>query len=43
MVSSYNSIDLEDMKMMIATYLMDIDEMNNSNSRMMISSNDTIN
>lgn len=43
MVSSYNNVDAEDMKLMIASYLMDIDEMNNSNSRMMINANDTIN
>jgi uncharacterized protein Smg (DUF494 family) len=42
MVSSYGNVDLEDMKLMIASYLMDIDEMNNSNSRMMINANDTI-
>lgn len=43
MVSSYNSIDLEDMKMMIASYLLDLEDMNNTHSRMMINTNDTIN
>jgi Smg protein len=42
MVSSYNKVDLPDMKLMIASYLLDIDEMNNSNSRMMINANDTV-
>jgi hypothetical protein len=30
------------MKMIIATYLLDIEEMNDTNSRMMINTNDTI-
>lgn len=42
MVSSYSSVDLQDMKLMIASYLLDIDDMNNSNSRMMINTNDTV-
>ena len=42
MVSSYSRIDLPDMKLMIASYLLDIDDMNNSNSRMMINTDDTI-
>jgi uncharacterized protein Smg (DUF494 family) len=42
MVSSYNKVDLQDMKMMIASYLLDIEEMNDSNRRMMINTNDTI-
>jgi uncharacterized protein Smg (DUF494 family) len=42
MVSSFNRVDLADMKLMIASYLLDIDDMNNSNSRMMINANDTV-
>ena len=42
MVSSYNKVDREDMKMIIATYLLDIEDMNDTNSRMMINTNDTI-
>ena len=42
MVSSYSKVDREDMKMIIATYLLDIEEMNDTNSRMMINTNDTI-
>ena len=42
MVSSYSKVDQEDMKMIIATYLLDIEEMNDTNSRMMINTNDTI-
>ena len=42
MVSSYNKVDLPDMKMIIASYLLDIEEMNDSNRRMMINTNDTI-
>jgi len=43
MVTSYNRVDLVEMKYMIAAYLLDIDDMNNTNSRMMINTNDTIN
>jgi uncharacterized protein Smg (DUF494 family) len=43
MVTSYNKVDLVDMKYMIAAYLLDIDDMNNTNSRMMINTDDTIN
>ena len=43
MVTSYNKVDVEDMKYMVAAYLLDIDDMNNTNSRMMINTNDTIN
>ena len=42
MVSSYNSVSKEDMKSIIASYLLDIDEMNDSNNRVMINLNDTI-
>ena len=42
MVSSYNKVDLEDMKSLIASYLLDIDDMNDSNRRMMINTNDTV-
>ncbi|HMT12691.1 MAG TPA: DUF494 family protein, partial [Ignavibacteria bacterium] len=42
MVSSYNSVSQEDMKAIIASYLLDLDEMNDTNSRMMININDTI-
>ena len=42
MVTSYNRVDLVEMKFMIAAYLLDIDDMNNTNSRMMINTNDTI-
>jgi uncharacterized protein Smg (DUF494 family) len=43
MVSSYSRVELADMKQLIASYLLDIDEMNDTNSRMMINTNDTIN
>lgn len=42
MVSSYSKVELNEMKYMIAAYLLDIDDMNNANSRMMINTNDTI-
>ncbi|MCC7158616.1 MAG: DUF494 family protein [Ignavibacteria bacterium] len=42
MVSSYNRVDKEDMKMIIATYLLDIEDMTDTNSRMMINTKDTI-
>jgi len=42
MVSSYSKVELADMKQLIASYLLDIDEMNDTNSRMMINTNDTI-
>ncbi len=42
MVSSYNRVDKEDMKMIIATYLLDIEDMTDANSRMMINTKDTI-
>lgn len=42
MVSSYNYVSKEDMKSIIATYLLDLDEMNDTNSRVMINLNDTI-
>jgi len=43
MVTSYNKVDVEDMKYMVAACLLDMDDMNNTNSRMMINTNDTIN
>jgi len=43
MVSSYNHLSKEDMKSIIASYLLDLDEMNDTNSRIMINLNDTIN
>jgi uncharacterized protein Smg (DUF494 family) len=43
MVSSFSKVELADMKLMIASYLLDIDDMNDSNSRMMINTKDTIN
>ncbi|HJY64409.1 MAG TPA: DUF494 family protein [Ignavibacteria bacterium] len=43
MVTSYNKVEINEMKFMIASYLLDIDDMNNTNSRMMININDTIN
>lgn len=42
MVSSYNAISREEMKSIIASYLLDIEEMNDTNSRIMINLNDTI-
>jgi uncharacterized protein Smg (DUF494 family) len=42
MISSYSRVELDDMKIIIASHLLDIDEMTDSNSRMMINTNDTI-
>ena len=42
MVSSYSNIDLDEMKAILANYLLDIDDMTDSNSRMMINTSDTI-
>jgi len=42
MVSSYSKVELEDMKILIASYLLDIDDMNDSNRRMMVNTNDTV-
>ncbi len=42
MVSSYNIVSKEEMKSIIASYLLDLDEMNDKNSRIMININDTI-
>ena len=42
MVTSYNRVELTEMKYMVAAYLLDIEEMSNTNSRMMINTNDTI-
>lgn len=43
MLSSFNKIDVEDIKGYIAAYLLDIDDMNNSNRRIGLNTNDTIN
>jgi uncharacterized protein Smg (DUF494 family) len=43
MVSSLGEVELSDIKLMIASYLLDIDDMSDSNSRMMINTNDTVN
>ncbi|MCC6866132.1 MAG: DUF494 family protein [Ignavibacteria bacterium] len=42
MVSSYNIVSKDEMKSIIASYLLDLDEMNDKNSRIMININDTI-
>lgn len=42
MVSSHNNVELPEMKLIIASYLLDIEDMQNTNSRIMINSNDTI-
>jgi uncharacterized protein Smg (DUF494 family) len=42
MVSSYNKVDEPEMKLIIANYLLDIDEMHDTNNRVMINTNDTI-
>ncbi len=42
MVSSYSRVEEPDMKLIIANYLLDIDEMHDSNNRVMINTNDTI-
>jgi uncharacterized protein Smg (DUF494 family) len=43
MLSAYNKIEVEDMKSYIAAYLLDLDDMNNSNRRIALNTNDTIN
>ena len=43
MVSGYLNVHLNDMKMFIASYLLDIDDMTNSNRRITVNTNDTIN
>ncbi|MCI0450126.1 MAG: DUF494 domain-containing protein [Chlorobi bacterium] len=43
MVSSFSKIELGDMKLMIASYLLDIEDMTDTNSRMMLNTKDTIN
>jgi uncharacterized protein Smg (DUF494 family) len=42
MVSSYSRVEEQDMKLIIANYLLDIDEMHDTNSRVMINTKDTI-
>jgi len=43
MASGYMKVTQEDMKAFIAGYLLDIDDMNNTNKRVMLNTNDTIN
>ena len=43
MVTSYNKVEINEMKFMIASYLLDIDDMNNTNHKIMININDTLN
>lgn len=43
MVSGQTRVQLAEMKMFIASYLLDIDDMNNLNRRITINENDTIN
>ena len=43
MLSAYNKVEVEDMKSYIAAYLLDLDDMNNSNRRIALNTNDTIN
>lgn len=42
MVSSYNTVSKEEMKSIIASYLLDLEDMHDTNSRVMINLNDTI-
>ena len=43
MASGYMKVTQEDMKQIIAGYLLDIDEMTNTNKRIILNTNDTIN
>jgi uncharacterized protein Smg (DUF494 family) len=43
MLSGYNSINLDDIKMFIAGYLLDTDDLNNPNKRFTLNTDDTIN
>ncbi|MGH2575984.1 MAG: DUF494 family protein [Ignavibacteria bacterium] len=43
MVSAYAKISLKDIKQIVAEYFLDNDELTNSNKRIMLNSNDTIN
>ena len=43
MVSTFHKINLADMKMFIASYLLDVDEMNSTNKRISLNTNDTLN
>lgn len=43
MLSAYNKMDVEDIKGYIAAYLLDIDDMTNSNRRIGLNTNDAIN
>ena len=42
MISSYSLVSKEEMKSIIASYLLDLDDMHDMNSRVMINLNDTI-
>ncbi len=43
MLSGYTNVELEDMKIIIAGYLLDTEDMNNNNRRIMLNTNDTVN
>lgn len=43
MLSGYTNVELEDMKIIIAGYLLDTEDMNNNNRRIMLNANDTVN
>jgi uncharacterized protein Smg (DUF494 family) len=43
LATNYNYIDKEDMKSITASYIIDIEEMNNSNKRTILNINDTVN
>ncbi len=43
MASGYAKVTLEDMKSLCAGYLLDVDDMLNSNRRIMLNTNDTVN
>lgn len=43
MLSGYTHVDIEDMKIIIAGYLLDTEDMNNNNRRIMLNANDTVN
>ena len=43
MLSGYTNVELQDMKIIIAGYLLDTEDMNNNNRRIMLNANDTVN
>jgi len=43
MLSGYTNVEIEDMKIIIAGYLLDTEDMNNNNRRIMLNANDTVN